>query len=908
MCRIRKAAIAGTFYVGEVSEVDFNAGGTIYLTVVDDYGLWAKAVRLVSGVAKMDYDVAYSDQHANFDPVPVLGSHRVGKLVNGTVTVQLGPSLDTASWVEGSSISTYLWAIAGASSISSTSAARPTATFTSAGTYLAYCTVTAANGKTFKGVRYVIIYDDNNPLKDGVMRSVIYDTDGGGMSFNVEMYDDTETSQIRKRALVLVVTEDTLSAVSVRLPCPISGAEKVFAVGWIGQENINYHKATGQVEFTVHNAAYWLKNMEGYLSGVEFKTGTATDWTNCPLLTVGRMLFHFMHWRTTATRVMDVVVTTDTRYGTGFKTITGTLWEQINQIANQTIWARPGVDRFNRLFINIEPQMVAFASRSGFPGIMTLTSADWVGEVRGGDTHDALSMLYWSGIYVDTSKAASTYVSLSPGHIQKRYGRPEPQSNYLVTGQAGSNQMCGLYFGWVNDRREFEITLASAHRMIDIWPRQYVNLTITAAEDPRGIGYSGRAIPRRIEYTHGPRTGFISTRVYFETETFEGLAINGDIPDSVDEGVIPPFPPLPELPDLPPLPPILPGDPGDESIGPSTVVISTTNFGILYTTNFNEVDGANVEWHFMSSGFPTDYQNRITRIKRCPSGLLIAGVNYDNNVYNATSHLFVAGSLGSEWSQLWALTDVLLPTPGTRAITFGVNQNASEQIALVGGAAGNMGFALGDRNGFSLASSGLDGAASFGDLEYIAGKWFLSHSESDAFLSEAWSRFSAAGGIEVNTKNYLSGQDYADSPHRMKRGGDNLYIWNNDTRYLRRVNSSPPNGDTSVSSMPGIGALGYNPYNFLCASPTGQNLLGGINTIIAQKSTDYGATWGGVDVSLGVGYSVFENCASESAFIAATVQSMKYTPDHGTTWIDKSGNLPSVAPLCAIRHILHVGW
>src|SRR5690349_2998408 len=74
-CRIRKAPIAGTFYIGLTSNIVWQSN--CYLTVVDDFDLWAKHAVIDAGALKMDVDVAYSNQHASFNPVPVLGSHAV---------------------------------------------------------------------------------------------------------------------------------------------------------------------------------------------------------------------------------------------------------------------------------------------------------------------------------------------------------------------------------------------------------------------------------------------------------------------------------------------------------------------------------------------------------------------------------------------------------------------------------------------------------------------------------------------------------------------------------------------------------------------------------------------------------------------------------------------------------------
>ena len=155
MVRIRKTPGATTFYISEQSRVIWTANA--YLTVVEDYDLWAKHIHMDDETPLMDYDIAYSDQHSVFNPVPVLGVHRVARLDGYTVDVTLGPDTGEASWVFGSTISTYLWSVPSAASLSSTSAIRPVATFDEVGWHACYCTVTAANGRSKQGVRWVYI-------------------------------------------------------------------------------------------------------------------------------------------------------------------------------------------------------------------------------------------------------------------------------------------------------------------------------------------------------------------------------------------------------------------------------------------------------------------------------------------------------------------------------------------------------------------------------------------------------------------------------------------------------------------------------------------------------------------------------------------------------------------------------
>ena len=74
---------ATKIYIGETSDIPWT--DNLYLTVINDFGLWAKHVRISAGIPFMDGGIEYSDQHSRFDPTPIMGPHRVLKLEGVTV-------------------------------------------------------------------------------------------------------------------------------------------------------------------------------------------------------------------------------------------------------------------------------------------------------------------------------------------------------------------------------------------------------------------------------------------------------------------------------------------------------------------------------------------------------------------------------------------------------------------------------------------------------------------------------------------------------------------------------------------------------------------------------------------------------------------------------------------------------
>ncbi len=62
-------------------------------------------------------------------------------------------------------------------------------------------------------------------------------------------------------------------------------------------------------------------------------------------------------------------------------------------------------------------------------------------------------------------------------------------------------------------------------RLFDIAPRMYATITISSADNPRGIALTDvRLIPRRVEMGHDPETGEAQTAVTFE---FEAVGVDG---------------------------------------------------------------------------------------------------------------------------------------------------------------------------------------------------------------------------------------------------------------------------------------------------------------------------------------------------------------------------------------------
>jgi len=902
MCRIRKAPIAGTFYIGLTSEITW--ADNCYLTVVDDFDLWPKHATIASSVLSMDVDVAYSDQHENFHPVPIMGPHAVAWLDLPVIDVDF----DAAdSWVFDSTISAYSWSAPGASATSGLTTATPTITYNAAGIYRVYCTVTAANGKTTTGVRHVFVYDrsDNGPSTVFQLAQCYADYDAGGWMFDMEMQAEASLTDIRDRSLVVLFAEDWYGTTKQSIG-PITNRENIVCVGRVVGESIRWDRETGRVHFTVQGAQYWLGKIKAFPIEMQFATDTPDNWSVMPEMTVDRMLWHTLYWHSTAIETMDFYPTEDTRYLPEGKTLASSLWGQLLDVATSRLLASCGVDRFGRLIAQIDPQMVPEADRT-WSTVMDLTADDWQ---EGIDlqrvTVQDISLITLSSQLCDASGAVVTLYSLSPGHVPRRYGEPMAIDRLLAASQSESNSLAGLALGWhTNPYPEIPVNMAMNNRMIDLWPHQFCGLTIAEENTPREIAFDGNLIPRRVSLFFDGDSGWMHSELNFEAETFEEINTDGDIPD-VDDTSVPPFPHI-NFPDLPPLEPVFPGDASSTPSGPPIALGLDGGKGVLLTEDFNSDSPT---FRFWNTGIASGNLTALSTngiaphaLHYCPNGALYLGRYNNPYVGQAFGGIYRADSLGAKWVEVvdeaWVQDNEGFSGGSPVILGIGFNPNKPEEIAFIAGNADTdtlhiwIGNALdGFTQGALISSSAFQsGALTFGGGNWV---WDMHGSGFEYFIA-----FSEDASSIVNTSSNMgigilgAHRRFGSSAKLIKKLGTDSYglIYTDDNGVtLDSISTSP-------ELMSGIMACSPDGYMMACWQAGSAN---------KGRSSDFGYTWGALpNLSPGGEYCWcwVGGVGVASRWIAAR-GSVWYSPDWGESWEDRSGNLPFLIP--AGRLITHI--
>jgi PKD repeat protein len=334
----------------------------------------------------------------------------------------------------------------------------------------------------------------------------------------------------------------------------IAGCENILASGWLAEEDLEFDVDGGLASFTVHGPQYWLDAMEGFLSFLRHSETDPTEWALMLDLTQDKGIWDLLHWRCTATAMMDVYLTGSPQLmSTMESSSVGSLWQQAKSMMIQVL-AMPCCDKYGRLFTEINGQYIPLEDRA-YTNIMTIEAYDRVGEiVLERRAVPAVSQLNLSGVWFN-GVTGYTVVALANGHTMKRHGKTEVIERLVIADQTHCTELAGLILAQRNNQYPtMSIELASNMRLIDICPQQQLYVVTNTDMNPRQVTVSNSVFVRDISLRHDKKTSFITTSIQGEPETTVVTAsIKGDIPskpDDPDDPLPPPF----EFPEIPPLP------------------------------------------------------------------------------------------------------------------------------------------------------------------------------------------------------------------------------------------------------------------------------------------------------------------------------------------------------------------
>ncbi len=542
--RLRKAPIAGTFYIG--ADPSLEVADNDYLTVINDFSIFAKhPVGLLA-----DVDITYSDEFEDFIPNCVVDGGRIA-VINAAETAYFDAS---ASWVIGSAISAYAWTFTGATSTTDTDTATPTATYNTSGRYRWSLVLTAANAKTATFYGWVYVLGDNLALEYDFAFDTIECREDGAQT-RIVMYD---RPTIKDNARIVIVADDYYDN---EFDClgPVTGRENIVMVGWILGETIKRDPQKELVEFEVAGPLAVLSNITSMQVGLVDKslpndTGTKIPkWSKMTSLTAAKGLHHLANYRSNLATVCDFYVE-DWGYASHNLASSGdNLLSQIDDFAaNAALTVR--ADRYGVIYIQRDGQLYPVADRTAnIPAVMTMTDADWQDElpiIRRNASGVGLAEVEGNVFKLTKLKQVG---GRSPGDEPARWGPTESISDLNVSAKADVLELAGLLAGSMNTEIERVVpALASINRFIDVAPRQFVSVVVD--------GDTLRCYPRWVSFRQVNDSGSWTTEIELEPEGDEWPSVSILYPGDGSNPIEPTPPPPPPGWVEPPEPPPLSGD------------------------------------------------------------------------------------------------------------------------------------------------------------------------------------------------------------------------------------------------------------------------------------------------------------------------------------------------------------
>ena len=553
--RIRvRSATGSTITVAENDHIQW--ANNVYVWVVRYWEPWAVYPRITLDGNNIptfykDYDIEYSDQNYNMDPVVCMGPHAAYFRETGTV-VHLDYSSSGSFLPSAGSLSSYAWWFEGGSPTGSTQAHPTGIAYSTPGHYTTHLKVTASTGKTFTGRRHLMIYDrpglgTSPPILNWGISSLEGNRDHGGWTGRFWVREEADRDKIVDGALIVLFTDDWYANQRISMGGNAYKRSSILFVGYVEGESIRYNSFTSRLEFRVSSLTI-ISDLKNTFSATLESTTGPSYWYEMFNLTLDKGIIHFLRWQTTLLSIADFA-------RTGFSTPVqyidfsrGTIYSEVAGLLQSAREGKFVSDRQGKMWTELEVNYVATGSRTqlAYPDILDLSRADWEGEFSIEREYlERASYIEAGGIAYSgpTTGTFDPYIGGAPGDAPAYAGSVQRRTGLILTGQLDVNGFAGLALADMNAEYPLiTFSLIGDYRFVDIAPQQFIRCTITAADTFRDILWNKkRVIPQDMTLRYDAREETLQYDLTVKPET------SGPLGETIDIPVDPPF----EAPDLP---------------------------------------------------------------------------------------------------------------------------------------------------------------------------------------------------------------------------------------------------------------------------------------------------------------------------------------------------------------------
>lgn len=916
--RVRMRASTGTYSVFAENNVIWQNGD--YITYVDYVNIEAIFPKIIKNPANAedvifykDGDIPYSNQNSIYGTFPNAGSHRAGFLETGSVAMYY-TATGTYNML-GDSL-TYSWAFEGGTPTGSTALTPGNIGYTSPGHYKTRLIVTSSSGASDTTYRYVSIYDRpeqgvNTPILQWEMSDLVGSRAEGGYTSKFKVWQDL--GAIEPNALVVIFSDDWYGGEKISLGGNGQNNSKIFFVGYILKDTIQFNYKEGYAEFDVGSPTEVMKISEGFSVSCESKV-TPSTWFQLKEMTVPKAIYHYLRWHSTVLNVTDFQYTGDDRLVQYFDTDRQSLFDAVNSFVAEGLIGETVSDRQGKIWAEISP--VGYENpMSSIRAGLTIQKQDWMGEPNIIERRSSETSFIEMGGIVYNGAQTNTFQALltnAPSFTPLYKGKSEkPHEGLILLSQNQLNQISGNYLATQNSQFEdVSLTMKGNYRNLDIAPQERLFLLISPSDNvlqKSTIGYPFRLTSMNWFYS-------AEQQFMYPEASFDQIA-TGTAGKTL---IIPPEPPIvgfnyPPF-NLPPIPSFTIPTVTAEQLS-TTVLLLDSNKGFVWTKDF---DSTSPTYQINNAGIDAAALTDPGRFSFfiAPNGSV--WIMY-NNPGTAEPAIYYAQSVDGFYYKVVDLADLqaLYPTKSSWGIkAIGYDPSQPERIAFVAGGTSGFddhacNFYIGDHTGFTqkVACNHVSDPASpslVGNLTYdtVNKKWVLTSSnESGITDTTALTRFNFDGSSVELIKAYTT-TPASRLVHIRARDEGQLFIRNFATN---QIYFSVDNGTTL--NLIGDGLLSQDPFNPQCnlaVSPDGRQLMGVWGVGQKGLSSDYGYTFTGLgNLPPGSTYA-FAYAGGEdtkSKWIAAR-GIIRLSTDFGNTWLNREGNTNTIlAPAPAIGQL-----
>ena len=577
--RVRVRSVTGsTITVAENDHIQWEDDA--YIWIVRFWEPWAVYPRIVLDGNNVptfykDYDIVYSGQNLNMDPVVNMGPHTAAFLETG-VAIHLDYSSSGSFGPSDSALSAYDWWFEGGTPTGSSEAHPSGIAYEEPGHYTTHLKITDAAGKDFTGHRHVQIYDKpglgtNPPIQKWGLTALEGNRSNGGWSGRFWVREEADLDKIIDGALVVLFTEDWFDGVKGSMGGNAYDRASVFFVGYIEGESIRYNSFTSRLEFRIVNLTILSDLKNTFSATLETKTGPSY-WYEMEDLTLDKGIIHFLRWQTTLLSIADFA---RTGYDAPVQYIDfsrGTIFSEIDGLLESARGAKFVSDRQGKMWTQLDVNLTTTGTRTQalYPDIIDITRDDWQDDFDMDREYlERLSYLEAGGIAYSGAITGTfePYIGGAPGDAPAYAGGVQRKTGLILASQQDVNEYAGLGLAKMNatyPRVTFAFT--NDYRFVDIAPQEFVRVTVEAEDTFRDIVWDKkRFVPEQMSIRYKAKEELLLYDITLAEET------NGPPGETVVIPVDPPYDP-PDLPywdiDLPPIqpfpsfPPIIEPPPG----------------------------------------------------------------------------------------------------------------------------------------------------------------------------------------------------------------------------------------------------------------------------------------------------------------------------------------------------------